>query len=295
MGVVIPKPLSGTSVSGAPVLLRILLLGFLCIKAGFAASFFGEHARGWHWYEVLPVTEPEQQIDDKSIVMQIPQEDKEHQKRSHPKTPTELVKAYREVLESRLHAAWVNPTPQNLKAYQEIQKDLMDRSQIFSTVWMQNVFQNPELDHTLVSPVNQQGRHLQIDLEKESTARTIQNLSEEYGLFFFFSGDCPYCHQFAPIVKRFAETYGWEVIAISVDAGAPDRASLAEFPHAQSDNGLFEAWNIKVLPSLFAVNPKTQEAIPIAYGLTSLDEMENRIMTLVSSTAVSPTLMGGKP
>ena len=286
MDVVMPKPLSDTSVSGGPVLLRILLFGFLSIKAGFAASFFGEHARGWHWYETLPVIdEPfEAKKEEKPLLSEV--EGKTGDKEvSHSQTPTELINAYRKKLEGRLHAAWVNPTPQNLKAYQEMQKDLMDRSQTFATVWMQSVFQNPELDHTLVSPVNQQGRHLHIDLEKERTARTIQNLSQEYGLFFFFSGDCPYCHQFAPIVKRFAETYGWEVIAISVDGGP-----LGEFPNAQNDNGLFEAWGLKVLPSLFAVNPKTKSTIPIAYGLTSLDEMENRIMTLVS-----PTLTGAKP
>lgn len=269
----------------------VLLVNALTVKASSADSFFGEHAKGWHWYEVLPVLEPEKKAEEASS-----KEGKEaHIGPSRPQTPTELVKAYREALESRLHTAWVYPTPQNIKAYQEMQKDLMNRSKIFSTVWMQNVFQNPELDHTLVSPVNQQARHLQIDLEKGRIKKTIQNLSEEYGLFFFFAGDCPYCHQFAPIVKMFAETYGWEVIAISVDGGP-----LAEFPNAQADNGLFQAWDIKVLPSLFAVNPTTKEAIPIAYGLTSLDEMENRIMMLVSPAQVSPahaspTLAGGKP
>eukprot|EP01037_Dinobryon_pediforme_P013635 gene13635-13750_t len=49
--------------------------------------------------------------------------------------------------------------------------------------------------------------------------------------------DCPYCHQFSPIVKKFSETYGWEVIAISQN-GEP----LEEFPEAQPDNGLFAAW-----------------------------------------------------
>jgi conjugal transfer pilus assembly protein TraF len=156
----------------------------------------------------------------------------------------------------------------------------MKRSKTFATVWMQNVFQNPELDHTLVSPVNQQGRHLQIDLEKNRTVNVIKDLSTTFGLFFFFSSDCPYCHQFAPIVKRFADTHEWEVIAISIDGG-----SLAEFPNAQTDNGLFQAWGVKVLPSLFAVNPKTQEAIPIAYGLTSLDDMETRIKTLLGVTS----------
>ncbi len=285
---VMSKPLSESPILKVLVL---LLVSFLIIKASFAESFFGAHARGWHWYEIL--SEPDK--EDKVISDEQPLKDS-----SRPQTPTELIKAYREVLESRLHAALLNPTPQNIKLYQEMQKDLMNRSQMFATVWMQNVFQTPELDHTLVSPVNQQGRHLQVDLEKNRAARTIQNLSQEYGLFFFFSSDCPYCHQFAPIVKRFAETYGWEVIAISVDGdasrtgasstdtsgtSAPDSRLLAEFPNAQNDNGLFNAWGIKVLPALFAVNPRTEQVIPIAYGLTSLDEMENRVMTLI----------GGKP
>jgi conjugal transfer pilus assembly protein TraF len=157
-----------------------------------------------------------------------------------------------------------------------MQKDMMDRSKLFSTSWIQNVFQHPELDHTLVSPVNQQGRHIQIDLEKEQRNQRIQELSQKYGLFFFFSSDCPYCHQFAPIVKRFAETYDWDVIAISIDGG-----STPEFPQAEPDNGLAQTWNIRTLPSLYAVNPQTQEAIPIAHGLTSMDEMENRIMMLM--------------
>ncbi len=272
-------------------LLITLLVAFLTSRTSFAGSFFGEHARGWHWYEVLPVMEePPMKEEEKAEEKQV----------ARPQTPAEWVKAYREELENRLHAAWVNPIPQNVNAYQEMQKDLMRRSKLFATVWMQNVFQNPGLDHTLISPVNQQGRHLQIDLEKNRTVQVIKGLSETFGLFFFFSDNCPYCHQFAPIVKQFAETYAWEVIAIRVDAGASDTSapgtgspgtsalgtdssgggSLPEFPDAQADHGLFQAWGIQALPALFAVNPQTREAIPIAYGLTSLDEMETRIMAL---------------
>jgi len=234
-----------------------------------AESFFKDHDRGWHWYEALPL--PDEETEKES---QEPQNNPASSLLS-PKTPTELVKNYREQIEKRLYAAWVNPTPENVRAYQEMQKDLMDRSKAFSRAWMQTVFQNPELDHTLVSPVNQQAIHLHMDLKKEHTRKTIQALSQENGLFFFFAGNCPYCHQFAPIVKRFSETYGWDVIAISVDGG-----KLAEFPDAEADNGLYKAWDVKVLPSLYAVNPKTKTVIPVAFGLTAIDEMENRIMTL---------------
>lgn len=241
-----------------------LALG-LVFSGVHAQAFFGDHSRGWHWYEALPLLEDETDAEEEDSQKTPP----------YQKSPREIVKAYREELENRLNAAWLSPTPANLRSYQEMQKDMLDRSNDFSTSWIQNVFQNPDLDHTLVSPVNQQGRHLQIDLEKQRMASTIQNLSQNYGLFFFFSSDCPYCHQFAPIVKRFAQTYGWDVIAISVDGGF-----IAEFPNAEPDNGLFQTWDIKALPSLFAVNPQTQEAIPIAHGLTSMDEMENRVMVL---------------
>lgn len=243
-------------------------------------SFFGEHERGWHWYEPVPTCEEPAADEDTP-------ESRDAQKQNHrPKTPSDLIKAYREELENRLHAAWVYPTPQNIKAYQEMQKDMMDRSKVFSTVWLQTVFQNPELDHTLISPVNQRGRHLQIDLEKNRTFEVIKGLSQTWGLFFFFSNDCPYCHQFAPIVKKFASSYQWEVIAIQIGdssaIGTNNQDDISKlFPNVQPNNGLFQAWGIKVLPTLFAVNPKTQEAIPVAYGLTSLDEMENRIMTLL--------------
>ena len=234
------------------------LVYLVVISSLQAQGFFVDHTRGWHWYEALSAPQ-----DEPKEVLQ---------------TPSEVVADYRKELENRLHKAWLDPTLQNVKAYQEMQKDMTDRSKLFSTSWIQNVFQNPELNHTLTSPVNQQARHLQIDMDKQRTTRTIQQLSQSYGLFFFFSGDCPYCHQFAPIVKRFAETYGWEVIAISQDGGG-----LEPFPQVEQDNGLFKAWNIKVLPSLYAVNPSTQEAIPIAHGLTSMDEMETRIMTLTET------------
>ncbi len=235
---------------------------FLWTSLSYAEDFFRKHTQGWHWYEVLPFPE-EEEIQDLSIPA---------------KTPSEIIQSYREQLEKKLHTAWVNPTPQNLQAYQEMQKDMIDRSQLFSLNWMRTVFTNPQLDHTLLSPVNHQGRHLQIDQEKQQIQKTIQALSQTHGLFFFFASDCPYCHQFAPIVKRFSELYGWDVIAISLDGG-----TLPDFPKAEKDNSLFQTWGLKSLPCLFAVQPETRQAFPLATGLISLDEIQTRIMTLVGT------------
>lgn len=232
--------------------------------------YYQNHEKGWHWYEPQAIEEkPEPSAEEaasKEVILK-------------QKSPKEIVAAYREELENRLADAWMHPTPHKIKAYQEMQKDMMDRSKTFSEVWMQSVFLNPSLDNTIVSPVNQRARHVQIDLEKKQIKETIQSLAKEYGLFFFFSGGCEYCHQFAPIVKQFSEQYGWAVLPISLDGG-----QLEVFPNAQPDNGLFEQWQQggqQVMPALFAVNPHTGHVIPIALGMTSIDQMEIRIMSLV--------------
>ena len=235
------------------------------------SQYYQNHEKGWHWYEPHAVEEK----TEPSAVEAAP---KEPAKR---KSPKEIVASYREELENRLADAWMHPTPHKIKAYQEMQKDMMDRSKNFSEGWMQNVFLNPDLDNTIANPVNQRARHVQLDLQKKQVKETIHGLSAEYGLFFFFSGACEYCHQFAPIVKQFSDQYGWAVLPISLDGG-----QLEVFPNAQPDNGLFDQWQQggsqgRVMPALFAVNPNTGHVIPIALGMTSIDQMEIRIMSIV--------------
>jgi conjugal transfer pilus assembly protein TraF len=246
----------------------VALMGFF-INLPFAqAGFFGERTNGWHWYQA-----PDLALEE--IIEANPRANNV----LPPMTATDIVKAYQKELEKRLHTAWVNPSFKNIEGYQRLQKDMMDRAENFSKSWMQVVYNNPELDHTIISPVNQKARHIHLDQEKREIAEKIKNLSENYGLFFFFSSNCEYCHQFAPIVKRFSETYGWDVLAISADGGR-----IEGFKNTTNDNGLLQTWGVQVLPALFAVDPNTGHVIPIAYGMTSLDEMEMRIMALIEET-----------
>lgn len=242
--------------------IALILIGWLESTCLYAA-FFDQSAQGWHWYQDPIIIKKEQQ--DPEIVPVTP-------------TPTETIKTYQKELETRLHKAILNPSYQNVQAYQEMQKDLTDRSQKFSETWMQVVFQNPHLDHTLVSPTNHTGRHVYLDQEKQIIKDTISNLKDEYGLFFFFSSQCEYCHKFAPIVQQFAKNYDWKIMAISLDGG-----SIPGFLNPVPDNGIAAKWQVIVLPSLFAVNPTTGHVLPIAFGLTSIDQMENRIMTLLKN------------
>lgn len=223
-------------------------------------SFFQRKAEGWHWYQ-----DPEVRNQDS--------EKKEEHKASL--SPTEQIEAQRKALETKLHAAIVEPKRENIISYIMAQKALMDQSQRFAEMWKQVVMTTPSLDETLVHPVDQNARHIYYAEHHRQLEKRIKHLASEYGLFFFFRKNCGYCHHFAPIVKRFAQKYGWSVLGVSLDGG-----TLPEFPHAKQNNGIAERLQIAHVPALIALHPKSGQLIPLAYGLTSESEIEQRIELL---------------
>ena len=233
-------------------------------------SFFEKRAEGWHWYQ------------DRLRLNDLRASKKEEEKSSSGRssssssqTPTEKIEVQRRELETKLHTAILEPSQQNITTYILAQKALMDQSQRFSEAWKRVVLTTPSLDETLVHPVDQNARHVYYDEQRRELSKKIQGLASEYGLFFFFRQNCSYCHHFAPIVKRFADKYNWSVLGISLDGG-----TLSEFPHAKRDNGISERLGITHVPALIALHSKTGKLIPLAYGMVSENEIEERIELL---------------
>ena len=100
-----------------------------------------------------------------------------------------------------------------------------------------------------------------------------------------FRSDCPFCHRFAPILKRFEQEFGMTVLAVSLDG-----AALPEYPNAQPDNGTALRLNPSAGPAVYLTVPSTREIQPVGFGLMSLSELVERIATLArdaSQTTVS--------
>ncbi len=226
-------------------------------------AFFEKHAEGWHWYQD-PLSENKLEEEKKKPDAVLPSQ-----------TPTEKIEAQRKALEQKLHAAIVEPSRENLMTYIIAQKALMDQSQRFSESWQQVVMTTPALDESLVHPVDQNARHVYYGERSKEITKRIKALSQEYGLFFFFKGNCPYCHQFAPVVKHFAQKHGWSVLAVSLDGG-----TLPEFPHARRDNGIASRLQVAHVPALIALHSQSGQTIPLAYGMISESEIEERIELL---------------
>ncbi|MBS0271683.1 MAG: conjugal transfer protein TraF [Proteobacteria bacterium] len=235
-------------------------------------SFFGGRAEGWHWYQD---SDQSSEISDQKKPLL---------------NPTQVIEEQRKALETKLHAAIIEPTHENLIAYITAQRALMDQSQRFSEEWKKVVMATPVLDETLIHPTDQNARHIYYNERSTELSKRIKALANDYGLFFFFRKNCPYCHHFAPIVKRFSQKYGWSVLAISMDGG-PLRSSLPEFPDAREDNGISKRLQVSHVPALIAFHPKTKQLVPLAYGMISESEIEERVLLWFSGSGS----LGPKP
>ncbi len=174
----------------------IIILLLLNINEGFCnASFYKEKARGWHWYETK-----KDAISDNNT----------------RKSPTQMVDEIRNDTETKLHKALIEPTESNIIEYIKAQEKVSDKSEKFARIWQKVIYKNPSLDRTLRYPVSNNALHISRYEELEQKRNKIRSLSKEYGLMYFFSGDCKYCIGFSSVVKNFAKFYDWELMPIQI-------------------------------------------------------------------------------
>ena len=112
--------------------------------------------------------------------------------------------------------------------------------------------------------------------------KTIKSLAATHGLIFVFRGDCPHCHRFAPILKRFEEEFGFTVLAISMDGRA-----IPEYPNARPDNGMAARLNATAVPALYLTAPATREIRPVGFGVMSMTDLVDRIAALAQDAPAS--------
>lgn len=226
----------------------------------FAGDYYSQHAIGWHWYD----------------------DPKEHEKIKTPVThpdkndPDVVVETARKKITTALNRVIAEPTESNLEQYIILQEKLNDRAEKISDLWEQVLLKNPALNYSLSHPTNNVALQVYHEKESEEKEKAVRLFAKKTGLFFFYRSTCSYCRRFAPILKSFAEHNGITVIPITMDGIA-----LPEFPASRTDSGQAEKFHVTMTPSLFAVNPYTQKAFPVAYGLSSETELRDNIYKIM--------------
>jgi conjugal transfer pilus assembly protein TraF len=239
-------------------------------------SYWRDRERGWFWYDDPP---PERDEGPKPKPKAIPT----NIAPSTPKKPSELVEF--ETLQKRVedlrNIAIINPSEQNIRNYLNIQNFVIEKASTFADVAQRVIWATPELDPTVTGrPVN--AKALEVFDREQAGARTntVAQLSKTHALFFFFRSDCPYCHQFAPLLRDFEAKFGLKIVPISVDGGG-----LPEFRNPRVDNGIARTLDVRQVPALFLAEPSGGKITPIGYGVLSESELLERIYVVTQPDA----------
>jgi conjugal transfer pilus assembly protein TraF len=239
-------------------------------------SYWRDRERGWFWYDdPLPERSEVPKPKPKAVAaIAAP---------SAPKKPNELVEfeALQKRVEDLRNIAIINPSEQNIRNYLTIQNFVVEKASTFADVAQRVVWATPELDPTVTGrPVN--AKALEVFDHEQALARTntVAQLAGTHALFFFFRSDCPYCHQFAPLLKDFEAKFGLQIVPISIDGGG-----LPEFRRPKVDNGIARALDVRQVPALFLAEPKGGKITPIGYGVLSESELLERIQVVTQPDA----------
>lgn len=242
-----------------------------------AHAYWQRHREGWFWYDDPPIERAGKQnpkrVESKSPSIAKPPELIEHET---------LVKR----LEDLKNIAFINPTERNIKAYLDLQTEVVQRASYFADVWQRVVWANPYMDFTVQGrPMNAAALEVYDRQKEHATTDLLTSLAQTHVLFFFFRSDCPYCHRFAPLLKTFEAKHGLKIYPISMDGGA-----LPDFPHPNLDNGISNTLNVRMVPTLFLASPGKAEIIPLGAGILSETELLQRIATAVKPLDAEPAL-----
>jgi len=243
-----------------------LWLILLVTTVNAEAPFYHKKAEGWFWYEELKKELEKSELKNEADFLS----------EQKSLSPTEQILEQRKTIEQKLHQAIISPSIENIKVYLTLQRALMDQSQRFSENWQKTLLYYPHLDETRIHPVNQKARHLYLASRDARKTEKLKQLSKDYGLFFFFKGNCIYCQAFSETLKHFSEKYAFSLLPISLDG-----EGLNAFPEFKSDNGLSTQFNIATVPALIALDTKTKETIPLSFKMISLSELEQVVDTML--------------
>ncbi len=248
----------------------LLILSSAHVHAENPEVYYERHREGWFWYQD-PAPRSESEVPEALSPA--------------PFDPVAVLATFQQEIETAKARAILEPSDENLATYLRLNQLAMNRAGAFAQAWQRAVWTTPALDTRLTNPVNDQAVQAFNDEKLRLVDDFLVATARSHGLFFFFKGSCPFCHRFAPILKAFAETYGFPVIPVSLDGGA-----LPDFPDPRTNTDAALELNTDTVPAVYLVNPRDRSVHPVAFGYVSWSELRERIYTLLKGEPPNPLL-----
>jgi conjugal transfer pilus assembly protein TraF len=214
--------------------------------------------QGWLWYNEVAAPKPEDTVPLKTL------------------SPKDQVLILNHYTMNALNAATLNPTDQNMTDAILWQNLWMEKAWQFSDRWRETLLYHPELDYTVKHPTANYYKGIELQEREGQEQAAINELSKEYGLFFFYRGAERMDQETAKTVARFSERFKVEVIAVSVDG-----VVIENMPNSVLDDGQAQNLHIETFPAILLVHPKTEEVKPLHFGFVTDDVLKERFLLVL--------------
>lgn len=224
---------------------------------------------GWAWYNE-PKTPPEQpKKPPQPVQPAVPDFSK--------LSAVEQAAVLKGYMQEALNRAILYPTRENTATFLRWQKFWTDRASMFSQSFAAAQLSHPDLDYNLQYPhYNSMAPFVQTR-DQQNRQNAVEQLAQQYGLFYFYRGSDPIDVQMAGVVADFAKSNGISLIPVSVDGQV-----AATLPQSRPDTGQSRAMNITQFPALFLVEPKQKNYRALSYGFMTQDDLSKRFLNVAT-------------
>jgi conjugal transfer pilus assembly protein TraF len=242
--------------------LQIWIVLFIALQAlpsiaMASSSFFDERYRGWFWFE-----NKQKNADDSA---------RNQNNRAADITPMEAkaeIEQFAKELEELKFMMLARPSPENVKAYRDKEKQMWDQAETLHDSWDMANLLYPEQRDLINNPVNVHGVKAKRAMQEEENTQKIKELAKDFDLVLFFSDSCKYCALLSPVLKSFGEQYGFRIDAVSSNNVKHEYFKTANAPQ------LIERLGVTAFPTVIAVSHDSKTAFELIRGYVSISELE---------------------
>lgn len=171
-----------------------------------------------------------------------------------------------------LHKSRQTKSLEDVRTFLVLQDYWMKESSQFSSLFQKALVYYPEFDYSVTHPTSSIGTKW-LDEEREmQRSQVIRELAKTHGLLFFYRGNNTFDQKQIPIIRDFCKRFALSLIPVSVDG-----VVSPELSQSRRDSGQADQLGVRYFPAILLVNPRKQETLPVAYGLTTQDVLEKRV------------------
>jgi conjugal transfer pilus assembly protein TraF len=211
---------------------------------------------GFWWYEQEPEKKDEEKgRTDKHFLPSMKDYTTEQLWNMHPKD-------FQPLLDAFFDKAVQNPTEENVADYYKIQDIARSRANAFANVASLVWQKHPELNTLALDyPSNTPGKTARLKIQDREVEAKIASSSDDFAMIYFYKTGCDFCRAQNGILKFFVDKYGWQIKKVDIET-APDLAAR---------------FNVSTVPFLLLIYRHSDQSLPVAVGVTTLDEIEQRL------------------